>query len=200
MNIFPEYYLIEVERFDDLVHTPLDEWIYFFKHSEIKPEFSAPGMQEAREKLDYLKMDESDKKAYRRYSESLASERDVISTAKMDGWEDGILEGERRGVRKTARNLLRKGVSPEMVVDATGLSMDEVEKLKARDDFERSGVTCLVVSHRKAALRRANQIIVLKDGHIVDSGLCVPLLPHRLTVQITASGCHRSQATGTPPA
>lgn len=130
MNIFPEYYLIEVERFDDLVHTPLDEWIYFFKHSEIKPEFSAPGMQEAREKLDYLKMDESDKKAYRRYSESLASERDVISTAKMDGWEDGILEGERRGVRKTARNLLRKGVSPEMVADATGLSMDEVEKLR----------------------------------------------------------------------
>ena len=58
MNIFPEYYLIEVERFEDLICNPFDEWIYFFKHSEIKPEFTAPGMQEAREKLDYLKMEE----------------------------------------------------------------------------------------------------------------------------------------------
>lgn len=44
-NIFPEYYLIEVERFSDLIRNPLDEWIYFFKHSEIKPEFTALGIR-----------------------------------------------------------------------------------------------------------------------------------------------------------
>ncbi len=133
LNIFPEYYLIEVERFNDLVCTPLDEWIYFFKHSEIKPEFTAPGMREAREKLDYLHMDEAEKQAYRRYKESLATERDVITTARLEGWEDGRVEGRTEGraegIRETACNLLRKGLSPEMVADVTGLSLEDVRAL-----------------------------------------------------------------------
>lgn len=31
-DIFPEYYLIKVNQFDDLAKDPLDEWIYFLKN------------------------------------------------------------------------------------------------------------------------------------------------------------------------
>ena len=42
-DIFPEYYIIKVNQFNDLAKDTLDEWIYFLKNSEIKEEFSAKG-------------------------------------------------------------------------------------------------------------------------------------------------------------
>ncbi len=55
-NIFPEYYLIEVERFQNVINSEIDEWVYFLKNSEIKPEFNSKNIQQAKEKLDLLKM------------------------------------------------------------------------------------------------------------------------------------------------
>lgn len=52
------------------------------------------------------------------------------------------------------------------------------ERLFARDD-----ATCLVVSHRRAALRRADQIIVLKDGEIEAIGSLAQLLMESAEMQ-----------------
>jgi len=38
-DIFPEYYLLKVNGFNDIATSSLDEWIYFLKNSEIKSEF-----------------------------------------------------------------------------------------------------------------------------------------------------------------
>ncbi len=43
----------------------------------------------------------------------------------------GIQEGEKLGIEKTARNLLKLGVlSDEQIAEATGLALDEVVKLR----------------------------------------------------------------------
>lgn len=55
-NIFPEYYLINVERFEDIIQSPLDEWIYLLKHSAVRPEFNARNINKAAQKLALLRM------------------------------------------------------------------------------------------------------------------------------------------------
>jgi ATP-binding cassette subfamily B protein len=50
-------------------------------------------------------------------------------------------------------------------------------------DQSHAKITCLVVSHRRAALQRADQIIVLKDGRVEDVGQLNDLLTRSLEMQ-----------------
>jgi hypothetical protein len=40
-GIYPEYYILKVNNFNDVAKDTPDEWNYFLKHSVIKDEFKA---------------------------------------------------------------------------------------------------------------------------------------------------------------
>ncbi|MDR1829156.1 MAG: Rpn family recombination-promoting nuclease/putative transposase [Candidatus Fibromonas sp.] len=132
-DIFPEFYILKVDRFKDIVQNKIDEWVYFLKHSKVRSEFNAPGLEEAVKKLEYSRLSPEERRAYDKYVDIRRSNRSTIYTAKLEGKaigiEKGEVIGEARGIKKTAKNMKFKGFDVAVISEVTGLSVEEIEKL-----------------------------------------------------------------------
>ena len=124
-EVFLEYYIIRVNNFNDVAKTPIEEWIDYLKNGHIKDDTTTPGLSEAREKLQYLMMDDKDRRAYEHHMSAIAVQTDVLNTAKLEGRAEGRAEG----VLSVARNLKQMGVSASAIAQATGLTPQEIETL-----------------------------------------------------------------------
>ena len=133
-SLYPEYYLIKINRFNDIAKDTLDEWIYFLKNEEIKESFTAKGLKEAEEKLSIMKLPEDEQKAYEHYKDDLHYQASMFESSFGDGYNEGKAEGKAEGIveginqttKNIALNLVRKGTTIEIIAEVTGLPEAEI--------------------------------------------------------------------------
>lgn len=136
-DIFPEYYLLRVDKFDEVARTPLDEWISFLKSGEIPVTATAPGLAEARERLRIASLSDAERRAYDRDMENIRYQRSVIKTGYVEGMEKGMEKGRAEGLAEgitqekvaNARGFKAAGVPAEVIAEVTGLSVEEIAAL-----------------------------------------------------------------------
>ncbi len=128
-DIYPEYYILRINQFNDIAKNTLDEWIYFLKNEEIKTDFKAKGLNEAKEVLDVLKLDPTEREIYERKEENRRYKESLLYTAEKKGVERGIKRGEKRKAIEIAKNLLLANIDIETVIESTGLTAKEIEEL-----------------------------------------------------------------------
>jgi predicted transposase/invertase (TIGR01784 family) len=138
---FPEYFLIQTTRFNDVINEPLDEWIYFFKNNEILDTFKAKGMKAVREKMAIHNLPEEERKKYDRFLDNLHTEASIADTVRIEQEErikeerekaekEGEKIGERRKAIKVAFELIKLGLNNGQISQATGLPESEIEDLR----------------------------------------------------------------------
>lgn len=140
-EIFPEYFIIRVNEFNDVATTPLEEWLDYLKNDHIKEDTNAPGLQQARKNLQYMQMDKADRQAYDRHIDNIMVQNDVLDTAKMEGWAEGREkglaegraegreEGREEGRAELIREMLNSGIDKDTIKKITGLSDEALQAL-----------------------------------------------------------------------
>ena len=148
-EVFPEYYLIRVNEFNDVATTPIEEWLDYLKNGRIKDDTTTPGLAEAREKLLYMQMSRADQLAYERHLDALAVQSDAFDAARIEGHAEGHelglaegraegraeglaegrVEGELSKAKSIARKMKEMGATPDFIIQATGLSAKDIDKL-----------------------------------------------------------------------
>lgn len=118
-DIFPEYYLLRVDKFDEVAKTPLDEWISFLKDGNIPVSATAPGLQEAREILRIDSLSEAEKNDYYHMMENLRYQRSVIETGRAEGRAEEKIAN--------ARLMIAAGFNAETVLETLGLSAEDIK-------------------------------------------------------------------------
>ncbi|MFY7788879.1 MAG: PD-(D/E)XK nuclease family transposase [Thermoflexibacteraceae bacterium] len=118
-DIFPKYFILKVNNFNDIAKDTFDEWIYFLKNSEVKDTFVAKGLDKAKEKLRYENLSEEDKKMYDRFQENRRIENSVSYTAKQE-----------RSI-EIAKTAILEGFDNIIISKLTGLTVEQIEQLRS---------------------------------------------------------------------
>jgi len=146
-RIFPTYYILRINDFNDLARDGLDQWIYFLKNEALPEQVTARGLAEAKDKLDYLKLSREERAEYEAYEKRLRIEASEIafSIKRAEKAEEELKEERRqreeerrqreeavRRAEEAVRREKNERRQKELLIaklKSSGMRDDEIQKL-----------------------------------------------------------------------
>ncbi|OAB81202.1 transposase [Wolbachia endosymbiont of Laodelphax striatellus] len=141
-----QFVFIELPKFTkskvEQLETTVERWCFFFKYAEEttdedlrKIAEKSPIIKLAYDELDKFHWNEKDLVAYEERVMDLQKEAAILEQklddAKLEGRQEGIQIGHQKGKIEVAKNSLKAGVSIDVISEITGLSLDEIQKLRS---------------------------------------------------------------------
>lgn len=132
-QLYPEYYILKVNDFNQVAKSPLEEWIYYLNTGEIPSTATAPGLDEARERLKLDGMTKDELAAYYRHLDNVVILKDNILTERAEGEAVGEAKGIAKGIAKASENIARKmkqsGMDISTIAQLTGMPEEKITSL-----------------------------------------------------------------------
>ena len=157
-DIFATYYIIKVNNFDDDAKNTLDQWIYFLKNSEIKEEFKAKGLPEAKEKMRVDNLQTNDKYDYEAYIKEQRIKEAEIDTAIYDAKiaaEDKLLpliEMEKQKAEAERQNAEQERQKAEIERQNAELERQNAKQEQQKAEHERQKLITTIKNMKKDGL------------------------------------------------
>jgi predicted transposase/invertase (TIGR01784 family) len=134
-------YFIELPKFhkaESELASQLENWVYFLKHLEefleIPQRFQHTILEKAFDIAELAHLNEEERAAYETSLKYYRDMINVIDTAREEALAEGKAEGKAEGeliaLQKTAMQMIAKGFEIGLISELTGLSEDEIKKLK----------------------------------------------------------------------
>jgi predicted transposase/invertase (TIGR01784 family) len=116
------------------LETHFDKWCYFLKYLEsfdhIPDILKEPIFEKAFQTTEIAAMNREE---YEKYQESLIGYWEsigMIETARLEGKAEGKAEGKIEGKLEIALSAIKMGMTDEIIVNLTGLSIEEIQRLR----------------------------------------------------------------------
>ena len=117
----------------------LDKWTNFlikadnYSSKYLPKELQVPTIEQAIKALEHISLSPDERESYEGRLKWLRDEELALKKATRIGLEDGIQIGIEKGIEKgisrVALSMKKLGISIEQIIEATGLSKLEIEKL-----------------------------------------------------------------------
>ena len=133
-NIFPEYYLITVERYKNIIKKRIDEWVYMFKNDEVAEGSKSKNIEVAKEKLSIMNMTKEQKRSHEKYRINAVRDRDAWETTHITGYIKGETVGIKKGIEQ---GIEQEKINSKKIIEQVEKEKKQAEKEKKQAEKEK---------------------------------------------------------------